>query len=147
KLYHHVEQALRAELGFLCDRDYVVQDGEVCIVDESTGRVLEGRKWQDGLHQAVETKEGVQLSAETGDAARITVQTFFRRYEHLAGMTGTAVAAAREFRRTYRLHVTAIPTHRRAHRTRRPPKIFLTLDAKCEALGREIQRLESAGHA
>jgi preprotein translocase subunit SecA len=147
KFYHHVEQALRAELGFLRGRDYVVQDGEISIVDESTGRVLEGRKWQDGLHQAVETKEGVTLSAETGDAARITVQTFFRRYEHLAGMSGTAVAASREFRRTYRLHVTAIPTHRRARRIQRPPKIFPTLDAKNAALGQEIQRLQTAGHA
>ncbi len=147
KLYHHVEQALRAELGFLRGRDYVVKEGEVSIVDESTGRVLEGRKWQDGLHQAVEMKEEVTLSAETGDAARITVQTFFRRYEHLAGMSGTAIAAAQEFRRTYRLHVTAIPTHRRARRIQRSPRIFPTLEAKYAALGQEIQRLQTAGHA
>lgn len=147
KLYHHIEQALRAEIGFQRDRDYVVADEEVMIVDESTGRVLEGRKWQDGLHQAVETKEKVEVSPQTGDAARITVQNFFRRYEFLAGMTGTALAAASEFRGTYRLTVTPIPTHRKARRIQLPTKIFLSLEAKYRALGQEIHRLQRAGHA
>jgi preprotein translocase subunit SecA len=147
KLYHHVEQALRAELGFENNRDYVVKDGEVAIVDESTGRILDGRKWQEGLHQAVEAKEGVEITADTGEAARITVQSFFRRYQHLAGMTGTAVAAAREFRRTYRLGVTAIPTHRPTRRRQLPPRIFLTQDQKNDALAAEIHRLHCEGNA
>ena len=106
RMYKHVEQALSSRLGFQRDRDYVVVDDKIVIVDESTGRQMEGRKWQDGLHQAVEAKELVPITAATGQAARVTVQTFFRQYEHLAGMTGTAVPARRELRATYRISVT-----------------------------------------
>ncbi len=102
RMYKHVEQALTSRLGFQRDRDYVVVDDKIVIVDESTGRQMEGRKWQDGLHQAVEAKELVPITAATGQAARVTVQTYFRQYEHLCGMTGTAVQARRELRRDLR---------------------------------------------
>ncbi len=117
RMYKHVEQALSSRLGFQRDRDYVVVDDKIVIVDESTGRQMEGRKWQDGLHQAVEAKELVPITAATGQAARVTVQTFFRQYEHLAGMTGTAVQARRELRATYGISVTPIPTNRPCIRT------------------------------
>ena len=147
KLYHAVEQALLAHIMFQEGQDYVVKDGEIQIIDESTGRPLDGRKWQDGLHQAIEAKEGVELSSETGGAATITVQGFFRQYRHLAGMSGTAIAATREFRKVYRLGVTAIPTHRPARRTALPPRIFQTLSGKYKALAREVCRLQSEQRA
>ena len=146
ELLSHVEQALRAQRGFQRGRDYIITPkDEIGIIDEGTGRTLEGRKWQDGLHQAIEAKERVPITAETGEAARITVQTFFRRYEHLAGMTGTALSAAREFRKTYRLGVTTIPTHRRCIRMELKPRMFATQQAKQEALVPEIERLHQAG--
>ena len=148
KIYSHVEQAVRARIAFQRGRDYVITPKEeVAIVDEGTGRTLEGRKWQDGLHQAVECKETVPITDETGEAARITVQTFFRRYEHLAGMTGTGYLAAREFRRTYHLGVTIIPTHRPCLRAGLPPRIFATQKAKRTALVQEIERLHHSGRA
>lgn len=129
-------------------RDYVVtSDDEIAIVDEGTGRTLEGRKWQSGLHQAVEAKERVPITDETGEAARITVQTFFRRYQHLAGMSGTAMPTASEFRKTYGLRVTAIPTNRRCIRRGLTPKIFATQNAKWNAIVPEIVRLHQAGRA
>ena len=95
RIYDQIEKALVAKHGFVRDRDYVIDEKQkVNIVDESTGRVMEGRKWQDGLHQAVEAKEQVPVTAATGQAARVTVQSFFRLYEHLCGMTGTASAGA-----------------------------------------------------
>lgn len=146
-LYRKIEAALRAELLYQRDRDYVIVDDEVLIVDESTGRTLPGRKWQDGLHQAVEAKERAPITADTGEAARITVQSFFRRYRHLAGMTGTGVTAAREFSKTYKLAVTAVPTHKRCRRVGRPPRIFTTLTAKWEAVADEVERMLSQGRA
>lgn len=148
KLYTHVEQAIRARYAYERGRDYVIsKKEEIAIVDESTGRTLEGRKWQMGLHQAIEAKESVPITEETGEAARITVQTFFRRYENIAGMTGTAIQAAREFQHTYGLGVTAIPTHRPCIREGLPPRIFTTQDAKRKALIPEIERLYLAGRA
>ena len=148
KLYSNVEQAIRSRLAYQRGRDYVItKKQEVAIVDESTGRVLDGRKWQAGLHQAIESKESVPITAETGEAARITVQTFFRRYENLAGMTGTGVQAAREFHHTYGLGVTTIPTNRPCIRQGFPPRIFATQDAKLQALVPEIERLYRAGRA
>lgn len=148
KLYSNVEQAIRARLAYERGRDYVItKKQEVAIVDESTGRVLDGRKWQAGLHQAIESKETVPTTAETGEAARITVQTFFRRYENLAGMTGTGIQAAREFQHTYGLGVTTIPTNRPCIRQGFPPRIFATQDAKRQALVPEIDRLYRAGRA
>ncbi len=148
KLYTHVEQAIRARYAYERGRDYVItKEEEIAIVDEGTGRVLEGRKWQAGLHQAIEAKESVPITAETGEAARITVQTFFRRYENIAGMTGTGIQAAREFQNTYGLGVTTIPTHRPCIREGLSPRIFTTQDAKRKALVPEIVRLHQAGRA
>jgi preprotein translocase subunit SecA len=124
----------------------VVND-EVVIVDESTGRIMEGRKWQNGLHQAVESKEMVPITAATGQAARVTVQSFFRRYQHLCGMTGTASPARRELKRTYKLSVSVIPTHRPCIRQGLPPRIFLTMTQKQHAVADEILRLRKEGRA
>ncbi len=147
RIYKHVEQALTSRLGFQRDRDYVVVDEKIVIVDESTGRQMEGRKWQDGLHQAVEAKELVPITAATGQAARITIQNFFRRYEHLCGMTGTAVLAHREMRSTYHINVTPIPTNRPCIRTSLPPRIFATLEAKRRFVADELARLYEADRA
>ncbi len=148
KLYTHVEQAIRAKLAYERGRDYVItKKDEIAIVDEGTGRTLEGRKWQAGLHQAIESKESVPITEETGEAARITVQTFFRRYENIAGMTGTGIQATREFQHTYGLSVTTIPTHRPCIREGLVPRIFATQDAKRTALVPEIERLYRAGRA
>ena len=145
RLYHHVEQALTADLGFRRDRDYVVVKDEVRIVDESTGRIMEGRKWQDGLHQSIEAKEHLPITAATGEAARVTMQTFFRQYTHVAGMTGTALAARRELHRIYGLDVMVIPTHRPCLRRGQPPRIFATQAAKRAALVEEIARRHATG--
>jgi preprotein translocase subunit SecA len=147
RMYKHVEQALSSRLGFQRDRDYVVVDDKIVIVDESTGRQMEGRKWQDGLHQAVEAKELVPITAATGQAARVTAQTFFRHYEHLAGMTGTAVPARRELHATYGVRVTPLPTNRPCIRTVLPPRIFATLELKRRAVADEIIRLCALGRA
>ncbi|AMV18027.1 DEAD/DEAH box helicase [Planctomyces sp. SH-PL14] len=143
----HVERALTAHRVFHRDRDYVVREEEIAIVDEGTGRIMEGRKWQDGLHQAIEVKERAPLSAQTGCAARITVQSLFRRYEHLAGMTGTAGPARREFRSVYRLPVVRIPTHRRCLRFGLPPRVFPTLRAKWEAVAESTLQGIATGRA
>src|SRR5579885_1605226 len=112
EINHHVQQALKAHVLFLRDRDYVVKDGEVIIVDEFTGRLMPGRRWSDGLHQAVEAKEGVKIERENQTLATITFQNYFRMYKKLAGMTGTAETEAAEFQKIYNLDVTVIPTNR-----------------------------------
>ena len=148
KIYTQVEQAIRALYAYERGRDYLInKDEEVAIIDEGNGRTLEGRKWQAGLHQAIEAKENVPITAETGEAARITVQTFFRRYDNIAGMTGTGIQASREFHHTYGLSVTTIPTHRPCIRQGIPPRIFATQEAKRDALVPEIERLYQAGRA
>lgn len=141
RIYKHVEQALTAKFAFMRDRDYVVVDNEIKIVDEGTGRIMDGRKWQDGLHQSIEAKELVPITAASGEAARITVQNFFKLYSHISGMTGTAVQAAREIKRVYSLKVTAIPTHRECIRRPHPTRIFMTQEAKRRAILEEIERL------
>jgi len=123
----------------------VVVDGEVVIVDEFTGRMSEGRKWRDGIHQAVEAKEGVEVTVETGQAARVTVQDFFLRFENLAGMTGTARASARELRKIYRCRVIPVPTNRPLIRKRLPDMVFGHADAKWEAVVEEVCRLHAQG--
>jgi preprotein translocase subunit SecA len=147
RIYTHIEQALTARHAFQRDKDYVVVDDEVVIVDESTGRMMEGRKWQDGLHQAVEAKELVPITAATGQAARITVQSYFRQYAWLAGMTGTAWQARRELKRTYHLKVSVIPTNRPCIRAGWPTRVFATQDAKRQAVVQEIDDLLSADRA
>ncbi len=148
EVFHAVEQALRAERFFIKDRDYLLNEkGEVAIIDEGTGRLLEGRRWQGGLHQAIEWKEGVELSAEMGEGARVTVQGFFRGYRVLAGMTGTARTARREFAKFYRLRVVSIPTHQACRREVWPPRIFLNRSERLKALVIEIQKLLAKGRS
>jgi preprotein translocase subunit SecA len=146
-IYDYVERAITAELVYKRDRDYVVRNDEIVLVDESTGRLMEGRKWQELVHQAVEAKERLPITAATGEAARMTVQTYFRRYRHLAGMTGTAVQARRELRRAYRLSVAVIPTHRPCLRKGLAVRVFATQAAKRQAVVEEIQALVAQGRA
>src|SRR5205807_4096084 len=115
-LYEYVERALRAQIAYLKDRDYVVHNNEIVIVDEFTGRMMPGRQWQDGLHQAIQAKEKLEVTLETITAARVTVQDFFLRYKKLAGMTGTAASDASELRRIYKVHVFKVPTNSRGRR-------------------------------
>lgn len=147
RIYKHVEQALTARFGFIRDKDYVVVNNEVKIVDEGTGRVMDGRKWQDGLHQAIEAKELVPVTAASGEAARITVQSYFRLYTHLSGMTGTAIQSAREIKRTYGLIVTPIPTNKPCIRVGWPTRCFATMEAKRAAILNSILELIGAGRA
>src|SRR4029077_9433707 len=110
-LVNHLVQSLKAESLYRKDDDYAVIDGEVMIIDEFTGRILEGRRWSEGLHQAVEAKEGVSIREENQTLATITLQNYFRMYEKLAGMTGTALTEANEFLKIYKLNVVEIPTN------------------------------------
>jgi len=144
-IYRYLEQAIMVGREYHFDRQYVVRDGEVVIVDEFTGRLAEGRKWREGIHQAVEAKQGVEVTVATGQAARVTVQDFFLRYEKLAGMTGTAMTSARELRRIYRCHVLPIPTNRPAIRQGLDTRVFGTAEAKWNAVVEEICELHAAG--
>src|SRR5690606_3465936 len=130
EMNHHVQQSLRAHALYQVDRDYVVQDGQVVIVDEFTGRLMPGRRWSDGLHQAVEAKEGVRVENETQTFATITFQNYFRMYSKLAGMTGTAETEAAEFSKIYNLDVIAIPTNRVLMRKENADVVFRTQDEK-----------------
>ena len=138
---HQINQALKAKTLFLRDRDYLVKDGQVIIVDEFTGRIMPGRRWSDGLHQAVEAKEGVKVQQEQKTIATITVQNYFRQYEKLAGMTGTALTEAEELHKIYGLEVVAIPTHRRMVRDDHPDVIYMTEKSKFEAVISEISEM------
>src|SRR5713101_4053388 len=143
---HQINQALKAKALFLRDRDYLVKDGEVIIVDEFTGRTMPGRRWSDGLHQAVEAKEGVKVQQEQKTIATITVQNYFRQYEKLAGMTGTAMTEAEEFHKIYKLDVVAIPTHRNMVRADNPDVIYKTEKSKFEAVIDEIVERHGVKH-
>src|ERR1700682_3026386 len=142
---HQINQALKAFTLYKRDRDYLVKDGEVIIVDEFTGRQQPGRRWADGLHQAVEAKEGVKVQQETQTLATITYQNYFRLYTKLAGMTGTAVTEAEEFDKIYKLQVVVIPTHKPMVRDDHADLIYKTEDAKFNAVADEIQEVASAG--
>jgi preprotein translocase subunit SecA len=144
-LYQYVERAIKVRNDFLLDRQYVVRDGEIVIVDENTGRLAEGRKWRDGIHQAIEAKEGIEVSVPTGQAARITIQDLFLRYRHLAGMTGTAASASNEFYRIYKRRVIAVPTNRPVQRQRLPDLIFGTADEKWRAIVEEVVAMHRQG--
>ncbi|MCO6457488.1 MAG: preprotein translocase subunit SecA [Pirellulaceae bacterium] len=144
-LYQYIERAIKVHRDFHLDRQYVVRDGEIVIVDEYTGRLAEGRKWRDGIHQALEAKEQIEVTVPTGQAARITVQDLFLRYRHLAGMTGTARSAAREFRKIYKLRVVPIPTNRPVIRRRQQDRIFGTSEQKWEAVVEEVRQLHAQG--
>jgi preprotein translocase subunit SecA len=142
---HHVNQALRAHTLFKRDVDYVVKEGQVVIVDEFTGRLMPGRRWSDGLHQAVEAKENVRIENENQTLATVTFQNYFRMYRKLAGMTGTADTEAAEFRKTYNLDVVVIPTNMPLIRTNYPDVIYKSEEEKFRAAGREIEELNRSG--
>ena len=142
---HQLQAALRAKELFKRDVDYVVADGEVKIVDEFTGRILEGRRWSEGLHQAVEAKEGVHVKEENQTLATVTLQNYFRMYEKLAGMTGTAATEAGEFAHTYGLEVVSIPTNRPMVRADEPDLIYKTEEAKFAAVADDIQERYETG--
>ncbi|HSB07043.1 MAG TPA: preprotein translocase subunit SecA [Thermodesulfobacteriota bacterium] len=142
---HHVNQGLRAHTLFKRDVDYVVKDGQVIIVDEFTGRLMPGRRWSDGLHQAVEAKENVRIENENQTLATITFQNYFRMYKKLAGMTGTADTEAAEFKKIYNLDVMVIPTNMPLIRTNYSDVIYKTEDEKFRAVVREIEELYKAG--
>ncbi|HET6647664.1 MAG TPA: preprotein translocase subunit SecA, partial [Pyrinomonadaceae bacterium] len=144
-LLHCVEQALKAHTLYRLDHQYVVQDGEVIIVDDFTGRLMKGRRWSDGLHQAVEAKEGVKIEKENQTLATITLQNYFRLYEKLSGMTGTAETEAAEFNSTYKLDVTVIPTHMPMVRTDFSDVIYRTLGEKWDAVIEEIKECHDRG--
>ncbi|MCT7748008.1 MAG: preprotein translocase subunit SecA [Lactobacillus crispatus] len=145
KLVHHIDQALRANYIMLKDIDYVVQDGEVLIVDSFTGRVMEGRRYSDGLHQAIEAKEGVKIQEESRTQATITYQNFFRMYKKLSGMTGTAKTEEEEFREIYNMQVIMIPTNRPIARKDMPDILYPTLDSKFHAVVEEIKKRHANG--
>ncbi|MEO8436499.1 MAG: preprotein translocase subunit SecA, partial [Pyrinomonadaceae bacterium] len=145
ELLHCVEQALKAHTLYRLDHQYVVQDGEVIIVDDFTGRLMKGRRWSDGLHQAVEAKEGVKIEKENQTLATITLQNYFRLYEKLAGMTGTAETEAAEFHSTYKLEVAVIPTNMPMVRTDNSDVIYRTLPEKWDAVVEEIQECHEKG--
>jgi preprotein translocase subunit SecA len=145
RLTRFLDAALKAHALYQRDRDYVVRDGEVIIVDEFTGRLMHGRRWSDGLHQAIEAKEGVKIQRESVTYATITIQNYFRMYEKLAGMTGTAWTEREEFRTIYGLDVVVIPTHKPMIRTDYPDVVFASEAGKWRAVVREIEEAHAAG--
>lgn len=145
EILHCVNQALKAHTLYHRDKDYIVRDGEVIIVDSFTGRIMPGRRWSDGLHQAVEAKEGVKIERETQTLATITLQNYFRMYSKLAGMTGTAETEAEEFGKIYNLDVAVVPTHRPMVRRDQPDVIYRTQEEKWEAVVEDIVNVHKTG--
>jgi len=144
-ILHHISQAIKAHALFRLDVDYVVKDNQVLIVDEFTGRILPGRRYSDGLHQALEAKEGVEIEKESHTLASITLQNYFRLYNKLAGMTGTAATEAEEFHRIYKLDVIVIPTNKPLIRKDQSDYIFLTQEAKYKAIVDDIKERHKKG--
>jgi preprotein translocase subunit SecA len=144
-LVNHLVQALKAEALYRKDKDYAVVDGQVMIIDEFTGRILEGRRWSEGLHQAVEAKEGVAIGEENQTLATITLQNYFRLYDKLSGMTGTALTEATEFMKIYKVPVVEVPTHRQMVRADQNDQIFKTKDGKWKAVLEEIAARHEKG--
>lgn len=145
KYAHHLETAVKAKALFHKDKEYVVKDGDVVIVDEFTGRLQPGRRWSEGLHQAIEAKERVSVRAETRTYASVTFQNFFRMYESLAGMTGTGLSSEEEFYTVYGLEVVVVPTHRKVQRIDHNDLIFQTAAGKYTALARHVKTLHDKG--
>lgn len=145
QLANHLQQALKAQYMYHRDKDYVVIDGEVKIVDEFTGRIMEGRRWSEGLHQAVEAKEGVLVREENQTLATITLQNYFRLYDKLSGMTGTAMTEDSEFREIYKLGVVEIPPNKPSHRVDHEDLIYRTIDYKFKAVADDIEQRHAAG--
>src|SRR5687768_13923637 len=144
-LLHHVQQALRAHVHYQLDVQYMIKDGQVVIVDEFTGRLMPGRRWSDGLHQAVEAKEGVKIERENQTLATITFQNYFRKYKKLSGMTGTAETEAAEFAKIYNLDVIVIPTNRALVRVEEPDLVYRTEGEKWDAIVDDIIKTNAAG--
>jgi preprotein translocase subunit SecA len=144
-LYEDAERAVLALRHFRRERQYVVRDGEVAVVDEFTGRIAEGRKWREGLHQAIEAQEGLAITDDGGQAARVTVQDFFRRFPILAGMTGTVGGSSSEFRSVYESRTFVVPTHRPSRRVGLPPLLFATAEAKWRGVVHEIRAVHALG--
>jgi preprotein translocase subunit SecA len=142
---HHLENALRAKTLYLKDKEYVVRDNQVIIVDEFTGRLMFGRRWSEGLHQAVEAKEGVEIQQESRTLATVTIQNYFRMYERLAGMTGTAATEAEEFHKIYKLDVDVLPTHKPMIRADESDLVYKTVKAKYNAVADLIAELHKKG--
>jgi len=142
---HHIEQALRARALYHRDKDYIVKDGEVIIVDEFTGRLMFGRRYSEGLHQAIEAKEGVEIKRESKTLATISFQNYFRMYEKLAGMTGTAATEAEEFHKVYGLDVVVVPTNEPMIRADHPDMVYKTIAGKFKAVVEEIERCHEKG--
>ncbi|MDP3996226.1 MAG: preprotein translocase subunit SecA [bacterium] len=145
KYVHHLETAVRAKALFHMDKEYVVRDGQVVIVDEFTGRLQPGRRWSEGLHQAIEAKEGVKVERESRTFASITFQNYFRLYEKLAGMTGTAKTSSEEFYKVYGLHTTEVPTNKSVAREDHNDFIFQTEKGKFKAIARKVKELNQKG--
>src|ERR671937_434431 len=145
QVLHHTNQALRAHVIFHRDVDYMVKDGEVVIVDEFTGRLMPGRRWSDGLHQAVEAKEKVKIERENQTLATITIQNYFRMYAKLAGMTGTADTEAVEFKKIYKLDVVVMPPNKPMHRVDHPDIVYRTEKEKYFAVADDIQKMNAEG--
>src|SRR6266700_8226905 len=145
QLVNHLTQALKAQSLFQRDVDYVIDDGEVKIVDEFTGRIMEGRRWSEGLHQAIEAKEGVKIQEENVTLATITLQNYFRLYEKLAGMTGTAKTEEKEFVEIYNLEVVEIPTNVPVARDDKNDLIFKTVEAKFNAVVQDVKERNEKG--
>ena len=137
-LVNHLNQALRAQTLFQKDDEYIVRDGQVFIVDEFTGRVLEGRRYSEGLHQAIEAKEGVEIREENQTVATVTIQNFFRGYDKLAGMTGTAATEADEFMHIYKMEVVSIPTNEEMVRDDKHDLVYKTRKSKYAAVLQDI---------
>lgn len=144
-IIHHIESALKAKTIFTRDKDYIVREGEVIIVDEHTGRLMYGRRYSDGLHQAIEAKEGAKIQQESRTLATISIQNYFRLYQKLSGMTGTAITEAGEFKEIYNLDVLSVPTHRPVVRDDRPDVVYKTTSAKYTAIADEVERLHAEG--
>jgi preprotein translocase subunit SecA len=145
KYLRYLEQALKAETLFKKDKDYVVRDGQIIIVDEFTGRLMPGRRWSNGLHQAIEAKEGAYVNPESLTLASITFQNYFRMYKKLAGMTGTAATSAEEFDKVYQLEVITVPTNKPLQRKDFSDRIYKTIEGKFRAVVREIKERHQAG--
>jgi preprotein translocase subunit SecA len=145
KLHEHVERALHANYRFRLDQHYMILDNKIVIIDESTGRPMPDRQWNEGLHQAVEAKEGVQINYKSDHAAQVTYQSFFKLYTKLAGMTGTAIQNFWELRRVYSLWVVQVPTNKPCIRTVMPDRVFPTEDRKFDAIVEEVKQLKALG--
>ncbi|MEX1223479.1 MAG: helicase-related protein, partial [Pirellulales bacterium] len=145
ELYDQIELGIKVNRDFQLDRHYVVRGGEIVIVDEFTGRLAEGRKWRSGIHQLIEAREGVEVTVDSGQAARVTVQDYFTRYQRLAGMTGTVANSGPELRKIYELNVVEIPTNRPAIREQLATKIFAEAQQKWQAILAEVVEVHASG--